>query len=75
MNNAHVVTCKAVLDGALEADITDVLVIGHQRDGDLYVASSGKSENLDVGLALLLMERAKLRLLAMYERAMVEQHE
>jgi hypothetical protein len=45
------------------ADLTDVLVIGEDAKGVIRVASSG---NIDIAQAMLLMERAKQHLLAIY---------
>lgn len=48
-----------VLAGAAESDLQDVLVIGREKDGTMYVASSGTH----IGDLLLMLELAKLSLL------------
>lgn len=65
------ISCKVVLDSAAAADLQDVLVIGVQKDGELHIASSGE---FDIAQSFLLMERAKLRLLAIYEQAERDRH-
>jgi hypothetical protein len=46
---------ERVLQGAIAADLGDVLVLGYAGDGSLYIGSS----NGNIGSALLLMEEAK----------------
>ncbi len=55
-----------VLAGAEEADLAEVVVVGIDREGAFYIASSleGTAE-----MTVVLLERAKLRLLDMIERA------
>lgn len=48
-----------VLDGAMEADLTHVVIAGYQADGSEYFASS----MTDGGATLWLIERLKKRLL------------
>lgn len=52
------IPAEQVLRGALEAGVQDVLVIG-TLDGELYTASS----TADAGELLLMLERAKRRLM------------
>lgn len=54
---------EQVLEMAKEAGLTDVVVIGYDKDGDEYFASS-KSDGGDV---LWLLERAKYKLLTLVE--------
>ncbi len=46
-----------VLNGAIEADLLDVVVVGRERDGGVYIASSIGSR--EVGETVFLMECAK----------------
>jgi hypothetical protein len=63
------VPCKVVLDTAAEANLRDVIVIGTEQDGTIFV---GGSES-DLGLAMLLMERAKRHLLNLLEADVADQ--
>lgn len=47
---------ERVLEGAIKADLEDVLIVGKDKDGKLYVACS-QSAYAEV---ILLLERAKL---------------
>ena len=55
---------EVVLQAALNAKLTDVLVIGDDAFGKLYVAAAG---SVGVAEAMLFMERAKQHLLEIYE--------
>lgn len=57
------VPCKVVLQGALQADLEDVLVIGTEKNGESFVSCSYGN----VGKVLYLMERAKEHLMALAE--------
>jgi hypothetical protein len=48
-----------ILDGAREHGVTHCLLLGYDRDGEFYTAS----QITDVGNLLILLERAKVRLL------------
>lgn len=50
---------ERVLKGALEADLTEVVVVGYDKDGNEYFAASMAGG----GDALWHLERAKLKLL------------
>lgn len=50
---------ERILKGALEADLTEVVVVGYDKDGNEYFAASMASG----GDALWHLERAKLKLL------------
>ena len=47
-----------VLDGALDHELTEVVVLGREPDGKLYIGLS----DADIGLAIMLMEWAKMQL-------------
>lgn len=47
---------ERVLEGAIKADLKDVLVVGKDKDGKLYVACSQAA----YAEVILLLERAKL---------------
>lgn len=53
------IPAERVLQAALDAELTDVVIIGYDLDGNEYFASS----MADGGNALWLLERAKLELL------------
>lgn len=55
---------QRVLAKAVDAGLTDVVVIGYDADGDEYFASSVS----DGGSVLWLIERAKTKLLAVPDR-------
>ena len=50
---------KRVIEGAVEANLKSVVIIGFDEDGDEYFASS----IADGGTVMFLMERAKFKLL------------
>jgi len=52
-----------VIDGARDKDLDTIVVVGLDQDGELYFASS----TADAGTVLILLERAKVRLLDMLE--------
>jgi hypothetical protein len=54
---------RKVLQAAAEKSLREVLVISEEMDGTFNVAAS---TNVDVAAAMLLMERAKQHLLALY---------
>jgi hypothetical protein len=56
---------KQILQGALEADLDGLVIIGYDKDGEEYFASS----YADGGLILWLMARAKLRLLRLEDES------
>lgn len=56
---------KQVLEGALEAELDTVLIIGKGQDGALYLASSTDH----AGEVQLLMARAQAHLVTMVEDA------
>src|SRR5574343_660842 len=57
------VPVEKVLQGAEDANLTDVVIVGYREDGSEYFASSAA----DGGTVLWLLERAKLRLLRMVD--------
>jgi coenzyme F420-reducing hydrogenase delta subunit len=52
-------TAERVLEGALAAGLDGVLVLGYDKDGNIYMASS----YADGGTVIWLMEKCKKRLL------------
>ena len=57
-----------VLEGALAADLDAVVVLGYDKNGDEYFASS----NADGGDVVWLMERMKLKLLQVTDQDISE---
>lgn len=57
------IPCERVLEAAKGYELSSVLVIGRHPDGTLYLAAS----HSEMGEILLLLERAKLKFLAMAE--------
>jgi hypothetical protein len=53
------IPAEKVLQGATEAEMQDIMIIGYDKDGQEYFASSFS----DGGKALWMMERAKRRLM------------
>lgn len=53
------VTPESVLEGAIEEGLSDVLIVGHTKDGDFYLASSVA----DSGALMWSLEKAKHQLL------------
>ena len=57
-----------VLEGALAAELDAVVVLGYDKNGDEYFASS----NADGGDVVWLMERMKLKLLQVTDQGISE---
>lgn len=51
---------KRIIEGAVNADLETVIILGYDKDGEEYFASSTGT----TGTILLLMERFKLQLLS-----------
>jgi hypothetical protein len=58
------VPLKRILDGADKAGLTEAIVIGHDENGELYVAATHN----ELGINLVLVERAKQILLGQVEQ-------
>lgn len=52
-----------VLEAAIAHDLSAVLIVGRQDGGELYLSGS----HSDIGEMLILLERAKVRFMAMAE--------
>ena len=65
-SNYDPIPCKVVLESAIAANLKNVLIIGMEENGALYVAGS----EADLGVDMLLMERAKRHLLNLLEQGL-----
>ena len=60
---------ERVLDGSKEAGLLDVIVVGEEEDGSLYIAfSSGVLED-----SIAMLERAKYRIVTAMEQGECDQ--
>lgn len=50
--NGGPVPCEVVLREAIDAGVTSVIVVGRDRAGGLYLASSGSDADRDVGILM-----------------------